>query len=105
RKRPPLNGPLRQLRDPDHKPLKSLRIYADITVLVRLGGINIALVPRPLNSNRSLLKEIADLQSINLRFSQPAERHQVARQSLSFVKNGPRQQVLRHRHTTEARTI
>src|ERR1700693_1960884 len=71
-------------------------------VLVGLISPLIAPVPRPLNSGRSQLVQIAVFQSISLRFSQPAESHQIARQSLSFVENAPRLQILRQRHTPEA---
>jgi hypothetical protein len=75
------------------------------TASVLVGLINVALVPRPLNSDRSVLEEIAVFQSINLRFSQPAERHKAKRQSLPLGDNSPRSRSLRQRYTTEARTI
>src|SRR5271154_3755249 len=98
RKDPPLIVPLWQSRDPGYKPLENLCPHANLADLIRLGWVNVALVPRPLNSDRSLLKKVAVFQSINLRFSQSAEGHKAARQPLSFIESGPRSQVLRQCH-------
>src|ERR1700684_729893 len=89
RKDPPLIAPLRQSRDPGYQPLANLCSDADIADLIGLGWINVAPLPRPLNSDPSLLKQFAVFQSIGRRFPQSAESHQVARQALSFVEHGP----------------
>src|SRR5579872_7173523 len=87
RKDPPLIVPLRESRSPRHKPLEYLCPDANLANFISLGWVDVALVPRPLNSDRSLRNEITVLQSISLRFSQPTENDKVARQSLPLVED------------------
>src|SRR5262245_570366 len=58
-KDPPLAAAVGQSGDPSLQPLENLYPDADLTNFIRLGWVNVTLIPRPLHSNRSLLEQIA----------------------------------------------